>query len=89
MIVVTTEKSGSMIDDYVKIWGIATLFGNLKSRGFDLESIHMKNIDRMYKLMGLDCCCVVLTSGALVLWECKLIITEHYHPQESVQIRVG
>ncbi len=32
---------------------IKTLFGCLKSRGFDLESIHMSAPDRMDKLMGI------------------------------------
>ena len=30
-----------MIEDYYQRWHIETLFGCLKSRGFDLEATHM------------------------------------------------
>ncbi|MDP0561980.1 MAG: hypothetical protein QS721_06500 [Candidatus Endonucleobacter sp. (ex Gigantidas childressi)] len=53
LIVVATKKPGSIIDDYSKRRSIKTMFGDLKSRGFDLESTHMTNLDRMEKLMGL------------------------------------
>ncbi|MDP0563239.1 MAG: transposase [Candidatus Endonucleobacter sp. (ex Gigantidas childressi)] len=53
MIVVTTKNPDSIIDDYSKRWSIEIMFGNLKSLGFDLESTHMTNLDRMDKLMGL------------------------------------
>ena len=53
LIVVATEKPDTMIEDYYKRWGIETLFGCLKSRGFDLESTHMTDLDKMDKLMGL------------------------------------
>ncbi|MDP0561254.1 MAG: transposase [Candidatus Endonucleobacter sp. (ex Gigantidas childressi)] len=62
LIVVATKKPGSIIDDYSKRWSIETMFGNLKSRGFDLESTHMTKLDRMDKLMGL------LTIA--VVWSC-------------------
>ncbi|MDP0562862.1 MAG: hypothetical protein QS721_11275 [Candidatus Endonucleobacter sp. (ex Gigantidas childressi)] len=53
LIIVATEKPGRMIGDYGKCWSIEALSGNLKSRGFYLESTHMKNRGRMDKLMGL------------------------------------
>lgn len=34
-------------------WEIETLFGALKSRGFDLEATHLTNPDRLSKLFGL------------------------------------
>ncbi|MDP0560826.1 MAG: hypothetical protein QS721_00250 [Candidatus Endonucleobacter sp. (ex Gigantidas childressi)] len=52
LIVVTIEKPGSMIDDYGKRCSIETMFGNIKSWGFDLEPTHMMNIVRMDKLMS-------------------------------------
>ncbi|MDP0561529.1 MAG: hypothetical protein QS721_04025 [Candidatus Endonucleobacter sp. (ex Gigantidas childressi)] len=45
-------NSASIIDDYGKRWSIETMFGNLKSLGFDLESTHMTYLGRMDKLMG-------------------------------------
>ena len=53
LIVVATKKPENMVEDYYKRWSIETLFGCLKSRGFDLESTHMTNLDRMDKLMGI------------------------------------
>ena len=52
LIVVATKKPEIMIEDYYKRWSIETLFGCLKSRGFDLESTHMIELERMDKLMG-------------------------------------
>ncbi|MDP0561522.1 MAG: hypothetical protein QS721_03990 [Candidatus Endonucleobacter sp. (ex Gigantidas childressi)] len=54
MIVVVTEKIGSMIDGYGPLWSIKTLFENLKSWGFELESTHMTNLDLMVKLMEFE-----------------------------------
>ncbi|MCK5893752.1 MAG: IS4 family transposase, partial [Endozoicomonadaceae bacterium] len=51
--VVATQKPSTMIEDYYKRWSIETLFVCLKSRGFDLESTHMTDLDRMDTLMGL------------------------------------
>ncbi|MDP0562249.1 MAG: transposase [Candidatus Endonucleobacter sp. (ex Gigantidas childressi)] len=53
LIVVATKNPDSIIDDYCKRWSIETMFGNLKSRGFDLESTQMTNLERMDKLIGL------------------------------------
>ena len=38
---------------YRRRWDIETLFGALKSRGFDLEATHMTHPDRLKKLFGL------------------------------------
>ncbi|WP_062260337.1 IS4 family transposase [Endozoicomonas arenosclerae] len=53
LIVVATKKPETMIKDYYRRWAIETLFGCLKSRGFDLESTHMTDLKRMDKLMGM------------------------------------
>ena len=53
LIVVATKKPETMITDYYRRWAIETLFGCLKSRGFDLESTHMTAPERMDKLMGI------------------------------------
>ncbi|MDP0562490.1 MAG: transposase [Candidatus Endonucleobacter sp. (ex Gigantidas childressi)] len=53
LIVVATKKPDSIIDDCSKRWSIKTMLGDLKNMGFDLESTHMTNLDRMEKMMGL------------------------------------
>ena len=73
--VVATQKPSTMIEDYYKRWSIETLFVCLKSRGFDLESTHMTDLDRMDKLMGLL---------ALAFTGC--LMTGHWHYGEAKQL---
>ncbi|WP_251951923.1 IS4 family transposase [Salinibacter ruber] len=42
----------SMFELYRQRWDIETLFGALKSRGFDLEATHLIEPDRIRKLLG-------------------------------------
>lgn len=41
------------IDAYADRWQVETLFGALKSRGFNLEDTHLTDPRRLAKLMGL------------------------------------
>lgn len=41
------------IDAYADRWQIETLFGALKSRGFNFEDTHLTDPQRLSKLMGL------------------------------------
>lgn len=41
------------LDAYVGRWQVETLFGCLKSRGFNLEDTHLTHPERLAKLMGL------------------------------------
>ncbi len=41
------------IDAYADRWQVETLFGCLKSRGFNLEETHLTDPKRLAKLMGL------------------------------------
>ncbi len=42
-----------MIDDYAQRWGIETLFGIFKSRGFNLEDTHLIDSERLSRLFAL------------------------------------
>ena len=53
MIIVTQKAVETAISDYAKRWEIETLFGILKSRGFDLEETHLNEIERLSKLVAL------------------------------------
>ncbi|QHT67114.1 IS4 family transposase [Rhodocytophaga rosea] len=48
-----TVKVGLLGQLYRKRWTIETLFQNMKGRGFDLESTHLKLTDKLKKLIGL------------------------------------
>ena len=53
LIVITLEPCSTAISDYGKRWGIETLFGMFKTRGFCLESTHFKDSERLNKLIAL------------------------------------
>ena len=52
MIIVTQRMVEAAIVDYGKRWGIETLFGILKSREFNLEETHLKEMERLSKLVS-------------------------------------
>jgi hypothetical protein len=53
LIVATSDSAQSAIADYAARWGIETLFGIFKTRGFCLESTHLKDDERLSKLIAL------------------------------------
>ncbi|HXG86051.1 MAG TPA: transposase [Pyrinomonadaceae bacterium] len=53
LILISNEPSSEMIAEYRRRWQIETLFGCLKSRGFDLEQTHLQESERLEKLLGL------------------------------------
>lgn len=48
-----TAKTEFLAQFYKKRWGIECFFQNVKSRGFDLESTHLKNLAKLKKLVAL------------------------------------
>lgn len=53
LLIVCPERPHWALTYYRKRWGIETLFGALKSRGFDLEATHLTGERRLEKLLGL------------------------------------
>lgn len=53
LLVVTDQHPETAIADYAKRWGIETLFGAFKTRGFCLESTHFIDQYRLRKLFAL------------------------------------
>ena len=53
LIVVTNHDNQTAIRDYAKRWSIETLFGIFKTRGFCLESTHLRDPERLSKLFAL------------------------------------
>ena len=53
LIVISNHYCRRAIDDYAERWGIETLFGILKTRGFCLESTHFTDAERLSKLICL------------------------------------
>lgn len=52
LIVATTESADDALEVYGYRWEIETLFGCLKTRGFNLEDTHITRLDRLGKLMA-------------------------------------
>ena len=53
LVIATQTAPTSAITDYAKRWGIETVFGIFKTRGFCLESTHLKDSERLSKLLAL------------------------------------
>ena len=80
LLVVCSDKEGKGIETYGERWQIKTLFGSLKSQGFNLEDTHMTapaKIDRLMSVLaigfvlscraGLDRLVSVLSRGMRLL----------------------
>jgi hypothetical protein len=53
LVVISDDSPQTAISDYAKRWGIETLFGMFKTRGFCLESTHFTDAQRLSKLLAL------------------------------------
>lgn len=53
LIIITAHDPQTALADYRRRWGIETLFGALKTRGFCLESTHFTDKVRLSKLLAL------------------------------------
>ncbi|MGK7909541.1 MAG: IS4 family transposase [Synechococcus sp.] len=53
LVIATQTAPQSAIADYAQRWGIETLFGMLKTRGFRLEDTHLRDSERLGKLFAL------------------------------------
>ena len=51
--IIAPSYSSQMIDDYAQRWGIETLFGIFKTRGFNLEDTHLTDSERLSRLFAL------------------------------------
>lgn len=53
LIIACDEKPSKGLKVYGLRWGIETLFGNTKSRGFDFETTHVTNPEKLSLLLGI------------------------------------
>ena len=57
LLVVCSDEEGKGIEAYGERWQIETLFGSLKSKGFNLEDTHMTTpakIDRLMSVLAIS-----------------------------------
>jgi hypothetical protein len=90
LILISSEPSKDMIEEYRRRWQIETLFGCLKSRGFDLEETHLKESERLEKLLGLLALAICWSwlTGEKIRQSQPITIKKHGQRAKSI-FRVG
>ncbi len=86
LIVMSNHRPHQAIADYGKRWGIETLFGCLKTRGFCLESTHLKDpqrLSRMIALLTIALCWAFLT-GEWLAQQQAIPIKKHGRKARSI-----
>jgi hypothetical protein len=86
LIVITNHRPQQAIADYGKRWGIETLFGCLKTRGFCLESTHLQDperLSRMIALLTIALCWAFLT-GEWWASQQAIVIKKHGRKAKSI-----
>jgi hypothetical protein len=73
LIIISPNSPQTAISDYANRWGIETLFGMFKTRGFCLESTHFTDPQRLSKLL------------ALMAWAMK--VGEWLHTHTPLKVR--
>ncbi len=71
LILITNRNPHHARRDYAQRWGIETLFGTLKTRGFCLESTHFTDASRLSKLIAL--------LAIAFVWAMKTGLWRHSH----------
>jgi len=77
LIVISNDSGNTAIADYGHRWGIETLFGMFKTRGFNLESTHFNQQERLSKLFAL--------MSLALCW--AILIGEWLHEQIPLKIK--
>jgi Transposase DDE domain len=87
---VTRHKPQSAIVDYANRWGIETLFGCLKTRGFCLESTHLQDAERLGRMVALltIALCWAFKTGEWLSQHNPIKIKKHGRKAKSI-FRVG
>ena len=76
----------TIIDDYAQRWGIETLFGIFKSRGFNLEDTHLTDSERLSRLFALltIALCWAYRTGQWLSDHKPILIKKHGRKQASI-----
>lgn len=90
LVVVRDRQPQGAIADYAHRWGIETLFGCLKTRGFCLESTHLHDPERLSRLVALlsIALCWAFRVGEWVSQQQPILIKKHGRKARSI-FRVG
>jgi len=78
LILVTPEFNSKSIEDYAKRWEIETLFGCLKTRGYNFEDTHLTKPERIDKLLAI----------LAIAFAWAHIIGEWFHEQKPLKLKI-
>lgn len=84
--VISPHYTPTLIDDYAERWGIETLFGIFKTRGFNLEDTHIIDSERLSRLFALltIALCWAYRTGQWLSQQKPIKIKKHGRKQASV-----
>jgi hypothetical protein len=90
LILVSANYSPEPAEEYKQRWGIETLFGALKSRGFNLEDTRLQDPERISRLLAL---LALAFTWAFVVGQWQVVVKElklkkHGYPSKSI-FRLG
>ena len=90
LIVISSCGEAGILADYKRRWAIETLFENLKSRGFELESTRLTDPERVGRLFGILALATAwaIKTGELATELIKVEIKKHGRQAKSV-FRIG
>lgn len=90
VIVATTHQSEMAVIRYKSRWCIETLFGFLKSKGFNFEDTHVTNHDRLHNILAVLTLafCMAYKAGQLGVQQEPVKLKKHGRPEKSI-LRVG
>jgi hypothetical protein len=90
LVVIGPRAQENLLADYALRWGIETLFGIFKSRGFCLESTHFREDERLRKLIALLtlALCWAMKTG-LLLHHIKPIALKKHGRRAKSLFRLG
>lgn len=84
LIVLTNKCPYKALKIYKKRWAIETLFGYLKTKGFNFEDTHMTDVDKIASWMLLLTIAVAWTMKTSLSLREKVILATHGRPRKSI-----
>ena len=90
VIVVSSERTEQILFEYSQRWQIETLFGWLKTRGFQLEDTHLTRAERISRMLSLLTLATVwgLLAGEIAARQAPPRIRKHGRAEKSI-FRLG
>jgi Transposase DDE domain len=85
-VIIATLREVNGLEDYRLRWAIEVLFGRLKTRGFNLESTHLRHPERLITLLQVMSIALVfvIKCGEVLEKSKPSKVKKHGYPEESI-----